>query len=689
MFRKVVSAVIVLSLLVPAWAALLSFPPDAAAYNNVDAHRSFNKAIVEKFVKASATMPRFKNYLFVMDSVDLKGPAITKSGWWDATTSDQELTPLEWIVEGGYSADEPEIPAAYRHFYDPLALNGGKSYLTDMNRALAVFNPQVDAVFWHFYGNDPNGINEWTWENGKKYLLQALRTADEAERSALLAKAFRCLGEVLHNTADMGCPPHVRNDAHGGYPGLGGSDPYESGFNPSWVSKYGGGACDPGLKSTFEAAGQAIEINRALAAFTNKYFFSQDTISGVGVQTYSPRNGMKDYPSPKLENLIYEEDTFNYLYRFRSGREVQLCNDQSVFLGYISRNFRSYPRVTQKNVESQAAELVPAVLEAGVNVIRNFFPLFEVTVKYDPQNKELSGEIRHTPTDEYPNTISYSGPVNFLVNGKSSKLVAQASGGKFSVKAPDLRGNEKIVAYISIGGIQVRSPEADTASVEIPFSQTFTRTTEAKRWGMNGFYFTYDDDQYIVEYSGPSVTMSLSLSGAVRGPAGTTVQNDEKWGKLGVTVYCAADKELEVTAKLAYSFEPSEWVWDATILNHGSGKTTYDSLLFRFEGFRYTLSDNRPEEIKKIELPDIAQVSLDEKNREYTIRFKFDPKFHFAGDPITEGLHIELRPVISCLSMTTQAPCSKPLWFYFDEQGNPIGTESTEYYVDFDFWEDY
>lgn len=683
--KKWISVFIIVSLLMPIFAGALT-PSPALGYDNKTAHREFNRAIVDRFIKQSALLPQFEYYTFSLDSVDLKGPVITKSGWWDPTIEERELTAREWIIEGGYTADEPEVPAAYRHFYDPLALNGGKKYLTDINRTLAVFNPEVDAIFWHFYGNDPNGVNEWTWENGKKYMIEALRTADEATRNGLLARAFRCLGEVLHNTADMGCPPHVRNDAHGGYPGVGGSDPYESGFNPAWVDKYAGGGCDPGLKSIFAGANTGIEINKALAEFTNKYFFSQDTVSGIGVKEYSSRNGMKDYPSPKLEKLEYEDESFNYLYTFPSGRKVQLCNDQSVFLGYISRNFRAHPRVTLKNVESQATELVPAIVEAGVNVMRNFFPRFEVTVRFDPQQKELSGEIKHIPTDEYPNTLTYNGPVRFRANNKTLKIEAQASGGKFSVKAPDLKGNEKVVAYISLGGVQVRSPESDTAMVEIPFSAEWSQTTTP------GFFtdrYT-GEGQCTARYSGPSIVMKLSLTGTIRGPAGTRVDTEDKakWGSFGATVYCVSNKELEVEAKLAYSFEPSEWVWDADLQCGGQPRPP-EGAQFRFAGFRYELTDNRPEETKKIELPNIAAVLFDEKSQEYTIRFKFDPRFHFAGDPITEGLHMRLEPIIFCQSTLTQGPCTQPLWDWFDEQGNVLATQSTAYYMDLDFWQDY
>ncbi len=431
------------------------------SYDNKTAHRDFNTAIVTKFKSSVSGWSEFKNYDFKFDLVKLTGPAITQSGNLIVTTEDKSYTIKEWIKEGGYSADEPEAVAAYRHFYDPLA-NDGKTHLTDINTAGAQFNPNVDAVFWHFMGNDVSGNNEWSWYVAKDYMIKAISNIDEKFRNLYLAKAFRALGEVLHNTADMGCTPHVRNDAHGGF-GLGGSDPYEGGFQPSWIASFAGNTCDATLKSQFVAAPNAMEINKQLAKFTNKYFFSDETISGNGVEQYSSRNGKKDFADPKLDKLNYEAQTFNYNYDFPSGRKVQMCNDQSVLLGFLTSNYRSYPRITLKNCETQASELVPAILEAGVNVMRHFIPVLTISLEIKTQDKLIEGTIKHNATREYPNTINYNGKVGFLVDGKISTVITSASNGKFSVTETDKKfsGANKIIAYIELADITIKSGEYD------------------------------------------------------------------------------------------------------------------------------------------------------------------------------------------------------------------------------------
>ncbi len=455
------------------------------SYDNKTAHRDFNTAIVTKFKSSVSGWTEFKNYNFGFDLVKITGPAVTQPGYFSVTTEDKNYTLKEWITEGGYSADEPEAPAAYRHFYDPLS-NDGKTHLTDINKAGAKFNPDVDAVYWHFMGNDVNGSNDWSWYKGKDFMIKAISESDEKNRNQYLAKAFRALGEVLHNTADMGCPPHVRNDAHGGF-GLGGSDPYEGGFQPEWIAGFAGNTCDAALKSQFVAATSAMEVNRQLARFTNKYFFSDETISGSGVEQYNSRNSKKDFANPKLDKLVYEDESFNYNYNFPSGRKVQMCNDQSVLLGFLTSNYRSYPRVTLKNVETQASELVPAILEAGIHVMHHFFPVLSISLEIKTQDKIIDGTIKHTATDEYPNSLNYNGKVSFLVDGKISTITASASNGKFSVTETDKKfpGAKKITAYIELADIMIKSNEYDFSETTIYNQFDFSWMIPAKSKATN------------------------------------------------------------------------------------------------------------------------------------------------------------------------------------------------------------
>ncbi len=523
------------------------------SYDNKKAHRDFNVAIATKFKDLKANWPEFKNYNFGFELVKITGPAVTVSGYKSVTTEDRNLTILDWIKEGGYSADEPEIQAAYRHFYDPTS-NDGKTHLTDLNSVLSQFNPDVDAVFWHFMGNDINGSNEWSWHKGKEYMSKAIAESDVKTKEQYLAKAFRALGEVLHNTADMACPPHVRNDAHGGF-GLGASDPYEGNFDPAWIKAYEGNSCDPALKNQLKSAQSAMDVNKQLAAFTNKYFFSDETISGTGVEQYSSRNGKKDFSSPKLDKLTYNEETFNYTYDFPSGRKVQLCNDQSVLLGFLTQNYRSYPRVTLQNSQSQASELVPAILEAGINVMHHFFPVLGIALEIKSKEKTIQGTISHTTTSEYPNTLKYNGKVSFLVDGKISSVTAQASNGTFSLTETDKKfpNAKKIVAYIELADIMIKSDESDlnANSVFNKFDFGWTLAVKAKATNLQ----TNEVTNYPVgNAAGSGFSGSITKKDNVySGSWNITDKNPKSEGSVKITLDGEKTAVVEFTWNVSYA----------------------------------------------------------------------------------------------------------------------------------------
>ncbi len=435
-------------------------------YGNVKTHPAINKVIVSEFKNRLAnyklnypTFQKFNNYLVSFDFSTYAGTNVKKGGWYYITEGVENYTISEWIEKGGFTADEPEIAASLRHFYDPVQ-NEGVLFLTDTGGNPDFNNPWVDAIFWAFEGADPRGNNNWTWKIGKENMILALQTSDKVKKEQFTAKAFRCLGEVLHNTADMGLPAHVRNDAHGGWGPIGGRiDPYESitSDRPDWAATYGVKICDPDLSNYFRTATNAKNINMYLARFTNKYFFSQETISGMGVEAYSSLNGYKNYPTPKLEDFNYKPETFGYYKTFPSGREVKMCVDQSLFMGYISENFRSQPRVDMSCVESQATELLPDIVEAGINVIRNFIPNLKINFTANSMNGEVSGGISHIIDTEYPNTINYSGDVIFWVNGQLSNTVLKVVDGKFSGILAGLKNGDKVIAKIEFADITVSS----------------------------------------------------------------------------------------------------------------------------------------------------------------------------------------------------------------------------------------
>lgn len=461
-------------------------------YDNKEAHPGLNQAVVDEFVRRLPNymmryneFKRFEKYVFSdFDKTPLKGVDVLVPGYKSITEGPNQMTAKKWIMRGGYTADEPELIAAVRHFYDPEANNQGKHYLTDLGTE--VVNPAIDAIYWAFTGIDKKDrTNEWTWDKGKEYLKMGLETPDEEKAGEYFGKAFRCLGEVLHNTADMGCPPHVRNDAHGGYPGIGGSDPYESQFNPEWIKKYQGSVPDPEYARQFRTTNSGKGINIALAEFTNRNFFSNETISGIGLEKYTSKNKMPDYGKPKLQQLVYNDLNFGYWRKFDSGRDVCLCTDKPSTLGDIM-TLRTDPWIDTASVHSQAKELVPNIVEAGINLVRIFIPSFSVELS---QNQEkIKVHVNHLPDKEYKLPIAYAGKVIFQVkktDGKISIHKENIINGKFEGDLSYLKNGDKLQASVEFADIAINSGEL-VIKKEEPVSEWLNRISHAAvniSWG--------------------------------------------------------------------------------------------------------------------------------------------------------------------------------------------------------------
>lgn len=432
-------------------------------YENTQTHPSFNEAIV-KFIEENSQnyFPSRYSIKITQNAARYTGKAVTDRDYFEIShgESDVDYTVLEWIKHGGYSADEPEFAASVRHFFDPLALSGGRKYLTNRGTywEWVYPNPHVDAIEWAL-GDSPKGQeNEWSLKKGKEYLQSAFELADESLKNTNLAKAFRCLGEVLHNTGDMGCPPHTRNDSHAaplGYTGgavLGSPDPNEELFDMRWISIYMYADPDPNLKSFCDNATSIRSINEKLAEFTNANFFTSQTINGVGNETIEPINKDGNYPSPLLQNLEYNASDFIYYKNFPSGNKIKMAKDRSYFI------FRGYPYIDRECVMSQANELVPNIICAGTNIIRLFIPRFTVKITSVSSDWEVEGTVTHNQTEEYNSVFYYSGKINIYNSENSTKIGSiDCNTGDFRGTVSGLESGDEIYANLELAGINIRS----------------------------------------------------------------------------------------------------------------------------------------------------------------------------------------------------------------------------------------
>ncbi len=387
------------------------------SYGNIKNHPSINGFIVKSFMKkakSKSIIPDFKNYTFRLESGLLEGYYIAESGYFNAYQLDNwkgdllsnikknstytekigRMYPAEWIKHGGYSADVPEVPASLRHFYDPTRSKGYR-YLTDIINSAPMeiikYNmddPETNGVEWALGSKGSFGSREhnYTWENGKSYIKGALEESNVDKRKKYMAQAWRSLGETLHMIADNGCPAHVRNDAHPAVPYLnflGNPDMYEEDMaeKKDLIGVFNTGNVPKSLKSIFQKEKTTESIAHELAVFTNKNFFTTETISGTdwkGNDIKQITHPNYEYSSPKLSPGNYN----NNYYRGKIAglnKEVLLATDTWFFRKYPVVK-KTYPFLDEECVNSQAEVLIPAIVEAGVNVMKLYIPKLRVVI---------------------------------------------------------------------------------------------------------------------------------------------------------------------------------------------------------------------------------------------------------------------------------------------------------------------
>jgi hypothetical protein len=472
-------------------------------YGNKRSHPTINEIIVKGFVaknnKEEFSMKKFKKYHFDLSKAMLIGDFITKSGYFNPSNSEvsaigdrslfehntiyteekKKVSALDWIKHGGYSADVPEIPASLRHFYDPSKPEGER-YLTDKINSKAfdfaqsfLSNPKTNGVDWALGTAGNFGVLEhvYTWEHGKAYLRGALEETDVKKRKSYMAKAWRSLGETLHMIADNGCPAHVRNDGHPALPipllsYFGNPDPYEEQIEVSNVAVFDGGPVPKNLANTFKEAKTARKIAHELAIFTNENFFSNETISGTdwkGNEIKPVTNPNNIHQSPKINAAQY--DGTYYTAQLDDGIEYKLCTDLQYFMGISA--YKTYPYIDEACVKSQARVLIPAIKEAGINVMKLYIPELNIKITELDVSGNISGTIQHKTDKEYPNTISYSGPVHIKDRYTKVQGTIMAASGRFTgkIKSPET----EVFAEIEFGGITVFSdrvtPKSEVAAV--------------------------------------------------------------------------------------------------------------------------------------------------------------------------------------------------------------------------------
>lgn len=440
------------------------------SYDHKVTHMKLNGAVTKEFSERYfASLDKestfyYYNFLF-SGSGALEGEEVKKGGLLEIETGTASKNVQAWIEHGGMSADEPQLPASFVHFYDPTQPEGQrylKDLLDDFYVSWALENPKTDHVEWAI----SDDRNEYNYEAAKKHFKNALEQPDESYRKMNMAFAWRAFGQTLHLIADMGIASHVRDDAH---PGVGSgatgykwsfdADPYEEivflHASQKGIESFLGGNVDPAVETFARSAKTVKSIAEQLAAYTNKNFFSHETISGTGV---IPKiHPEKTYPAPKLDDCTYNSST-NIYTKTIGGNTVKMCKDLSYLA--VLNGFRGYPYIDEECTLSQATALMPQIREAGVNALRLFIPKIEIKITALGDDF-IEGEVKHKTDEEYPEEILYNGKVS-IKKASNLDLIDEVTceNGVFR-DAIDLTGFnrtfEQLFAEIECGYVYIKS----------------------------------------------------------------------------------------------------------------------------------------------------------------------------------------------------------------------------------------
>ena len=510
-------------------------------------HRMINQIALKKFYALAEKDPFLSKYDFAPSAQKLgikldpkehpfavECKVVTKSGdWykkdvgipanlpWIPSFIEEEVQTHPfywWVIEGGYSADEPESYMSLRHFYDPTGRAYDKkaeeyvNYLTDdldpyISPLIMGRNPAMSAGRWAF--ND----SRYSIKVGYDAVYKAFCVAPVAEKGTLYGKAWRCLGETMHLLADMTVPAHVRNDSHPGalsrrWENIKNlqTDPYEEYVTAEEVADRADYMVYPVTQQKIDASKTAVELFTSIANFTNKSFFSTDTIPGTDKVTAEHVTNFnqqpKEYDSPKLENydFVKSGDDGSGYYRPKGSTSANIS--------VVRRDASGRHRIDRVCVFDQANALIPIAIAANIKLIDYFLPRVTVEIQsFDTKSKMIKCRSDAYVWDDKKNAyVKSSSPifpgiekkaVVFMTAGSHKKNywlpIAGVNGGDFDVSGDavikDLTSIVKSDASvdsvslgvaIDMGGILVKS---DITKIQLtrPKPEEKPKVTEPKK----------------------------------------------------------------------------------------------------------------------------------------------------------------------------------------------------------------
>lgn len=324
--------------------------------------------------------------------------------YYDPDITDEKV---KQIIQG--SIDEDMAPRWSFHLYDPIYDRAPFGVATAKEWGVA--DIQGDAV--HKFANallNIFGTNKFSYHGDFSWTANIKNYANNNSE-----KAYYGLGHTLHLIADMTVPAHSRNDHHV----LG--DPFES-----WSG---------GLKSEdyvfadklFEQPKLPLEIYRIeqafdeLARYSNKYFFSKDSIKGsfLGDQYVDPKIiDEREYDFGKYVSRLY------VMGRGEDGDFIRLAR----VVGTRSSWTNSLPEITNNEIRVIGAEdyniqrdywsrLAPKAVEYGMATIKLFLDdaEYEKAKIAKEDKKSLFAKVFNLDNNQNTENNNYTPPPQLTV----------------------------------------------------------------------------------------------------------------------------------------------------------------------------------------------------------------------------------------------------------------------------------
>jgi hypothetical protein len=342
-------------------------------------------------------------------------PALTQEivKFYNLSYPDKPITTeeAEWIIQG--STNEDQWPRWINHFYDPVrevgwtgehtgtmpaevvrAVSGAGLSLEKPTSAVEWLNSYLTQATYGRYGGNR------TWKRGLEYYANG----DKEE-------GYRTLGHALHLLEDMSVPEHTRNDTHAhdleGVTGDPGS-PYEA-YTEQWTRQTITKLQIPEALQKENivpiGAGSIDEHLKALAKYSNQYFFTKDTIND---------------PKYALPKIVREGDGFGYG-RDENGKEFPLVRRKAdLDEKGNTRIIYSLASVEEEKIlDAYFSRLSRQAILRGADAVR----LFKKQAEDEIVNKDFPQHIVQVDVDFYGRLFP-----NFSLATEMNRLASGASG---------------------------------------------------------------------------------------------------------------------------------------------------------------------------------------------------------------------------------------------------------------------